>query len=224
MPAGSQWMPEIQSARLQTVYVVDDDASIRLALKRFFTSAGLQCQTFGSVPEFITGCPQDPAGCLVLDIQLPGPSGLDLQAELKKQERSLPIIFLTAHADVKSTVQAMKAGAVEFLTKPARIEELLDAVHRALAENEASRLRAARLSVLRECHDRLTPREREVFSLVVRGLLNKQIAGVLRIAEKTVKVHRANVMHNMKAGSLAELVLMAEQLQITHLPADAGPV
>jgi FixJ family two-component response regulator len=217
-------MLEQQTGSSQTVYVVDDDASIRLALRRFFTSAGLQCQAFGSVAEFVAGCPPDPAGCLVLDIQLPGPSGLDLQAELKNRERALPIIFLTAHADVKSTVQAMKAGAIEFLTKPARIEDLLDAVHRALAENEASRLRSDRLSVLRDCFDHLTPREREVFSLVVRGLLNKQIAAVLRIAEKTVKVHRASVMHNMKAGSLAELVLMAEQLQIAHLPTDAGSV
>jgi FixJ family two-component response regulator len=215
-------MSDRQPEERSTVYVVDDDASIRLALRRFFTSAGLECRAFGSVPEFFAECPPDPAGCLVLDIQLPGPSGLDLQAELKNRDRALPIIFLTAHADVKSTVQAMKAGAVEFLTKPARIEDLLDAVHRAIAENETARLRAARLSVLRECHDRLTPREREVFGLVVRGLLNKQIAAVLRIAEKTVKVHRANVMHNMKAGSLAELVLMAEQLQIAHLPTDAG--
>jgi FixJ family two-component response regulator len=200
----------------QIVYVVDDDASIRSALKRFFDSAGLACRTFESVPAFLAHCPNDAAGCLVLDIQLPGPSGLDLQAELHKLGCSLPVIFLTAHADVKTSVRAMKAGAVEFLTKPARIEDLLDAVRRALVINATDRRRAAEIGILQERYDQLTPRERQVMSLVVRGLLNKQIGGELSIAEKTVKVHRAHVMKSMKAGSLAELVLMAEQLRAAH--------
>jgi len=203
----------------QIVYVVDDDASIRSALKRFFDSAGLESRTFESVPAFMAQCPKDAAGCLVLDIQLPGPSGLDLQSEWQKLGRSLPIIFLTAHADVKTTVRAMKAGAIEFLTKPARIEDLLEAVRRALAINSTHRQRAAELDVLQHRYEQLTPRERQVMSLVVRGLLNKQIGGELSIAEKTVKVHRAHVMRSMKAGSLAELVLMAEQLRIAHFGA-----
>jgi FixJ family two-component response regulator len=200
----------------QIVYIVDDDASIRSALKRFFDSAELECRTFESAPTFLAECPKDAAGCLVLDLQLPGPSGLDLQTELHKIGCSLPVIFLTAHADVKTSVRAMKAGAIEFLTKPARIEDLLDAVRRALTINAATRQRAAELDVLLHRYEHLTPRERQVMSLVVRGLLNKQIGGELSIAEKTVKVHRAHVMKSMKAGSLAELVLMAEHLRTAH--------
>jgi FixJ family two-component response regulator len=203
---------------VQIVYVIDDDASIRSALKRFFTSAGYDCRTYPTVPSFVSECPRDAAGCLVLDIQLPGPSGLDLQAQLQDLECALPIIFLTAHADVKTTVRAMKAGALEFLTKPARIEDLLDAVRRALAVNAAARRRAADLASLRNRYEELTPRERQVMGLVVGGMLNKQIAAELSIAEKTVKVHRASVMKSMKAGSLAGLVRMAEQLQISPQP------
>jgi FixJ family two-component response regulator len=202
----------------QIVYVIDDDASIRSALKRFFSSAGYGCRTYATVPSFVGECPHDAAGCLVLDIQLPGPSGLDLQAQLKDLECSLPIIFLTAHADVKTTVRAMKAGALEFLTKPARIEDLLDAVRRAFAVNTEARRRAADLAALRNRYEELTPRERQVMGLVVGGLLNKQIAAELSIAEKTVKVHRASVMKSMKAGSLAGLVRMAEQLQVAPQP------
>jgi FixJ family two-component response regulator len=205
-------------ADAQIVYVIDDDVSIRSELNRFFGGAGYECRTYSTVPSFVAQCPPDAAGCLVLDIQLPGPSGLDLQAQLHALGCSLPIIFLTAHADVKTTVRAMKAGALEFLTKPARIEDLLDAVRRAFAVNAEARRRAVDLAALRNRYEELTPRERQVMGLVVGGMLNKQIAAELSIAEKTVKVHRASVMKSMKAGSLAALVRMAEQLQVAPQP------
>jgi RNA polymerase sigma factor (sigma-70 family) len=195
-----------------TVYVVDDDASVRTALRRLLGSVGLPCQTFGTAEEFLKTARNDGPQCLVLDVRLPGPSGLDLQRELAGLDRPLPIIFITGHGDIPVTVRAMKAGASEFLTKPVREQELLEAIRKALErDREANRQRAEGMR-LRRRYDELTPRERQVMRLVVTGLLNKQVAAELGISEKTVKVHRAQVMQKMHAGSLAELVRMADHL------------
>jgi FixJ family two-component response regulator len=196
----------------QTVYVVDDDASVRTALKRLLGSVGFACQTFGTADEFLRTPRTDGPQCLVLDLRLPGTSGLDVQRELAGIERPLPIIFITGHGDIPVTVRAMKAGASEFLTKPLREQELLEAIRKALdRDREALRTRSEATG-LRRRYDELTPRERQVMRLVVTGLLNKQVAAELGISEKTVKVHRAQVMQKMHAGSLAELVRMADHL------------
>lgn len=201
-----------------TIYVVDDDASVRTALRRLLGSVGLPCQTFGNAEEFLKASRSDGPQCLVLDVRLPGPSGLDLQRELAGLERPLPIIFITGHGDIPVTVRAMKAGASEFLTKPVREQELLEAIRKALErDREVHRQRAEGVR-LRRRYDDLTPRERQVMRLVVTGLLNKQVAAELGISEKTVKVHRAQVMQKMHAGSLAELVRMAD-----HLPQSPRP-
>jgi FixJ family two-component response regulator len=199
-----------------TVYIVDDDLSIRTALTRLLRSVGLRCQTFESADDFLKASRADGPQCLVLDLRLPGASGLDLQRELAAFERSLPIIFLSGHGDIPITVRAMKAGAAEFLTKPIRERELIDAIRKALdRDRELQRQRQEGVR-LRRRYDGLTPREREVMRLVVTGLLNKQVASELGISEKTVKVHRAQVMHKMRAGSLAELVRMWDHLP--HAP------
>jgi RNA polymerase sigma factor (sigma-70 family) len=197
------------------VYVVDDDSSVRRAIKRLLESVGLQVELFGSAQEFVTGKtrPNVPS-CLVLDIRLPGISGLDFQHKLAKANIHIPIIFITGHGDIPMSVRAMKAGAVEFLTKPFRDQDLLDAIQLALEKDRARRQLEAKIAVLQERFESLTPREREVVDRVVRGMLNKQIAAELGTAENTVKVHRSRAMEKMQAQSLAELVRMVERLQI----------
>ncbi len=196
-----------------TVFVVDDDPSVRTAVKRLLASVGLQCETFSTAAEFLIRCEHGVSGCLVLDVRMPGASGLDLQRMLNQAETDLPVIFVTAHADVPLTVRAMKAGALEVLTKPFDDQALLDAVYQALEQERVRSHDREELHRLRDRFDTLTAREREVMALVVTGLLNKQIAGELGTAEKTIKVHRAQVMHKMEAESLAELVRMADRLK-----------
>jgi FixJ family two-component response regulator len=194
------------------VYVVDDDASICRALARLLRSAGFAVQTFPSAKAFLDWSAPDRPACLVLDIRMPGPSGLDLQSALREADRLLPIVFITGHGDVATSVRAMKAGAVDFLQKPFDDQELLACVQRALETSRAQRAERAERAMLGQRVACLTPREREVLRLVVTGMLNKQIADTLDIAEKTVKVHRGRVMEKMRAGSVADLVRMTAKL------------
>jgi FixJ family two-component response regulator len=196
------------------IYVIDDEIAIGIALQRMLGSVGLEVRTFTSAREFLSAKLQDAPGCLVLDVRMPGMSGLEVQQRLAAAGICLPVIFLTGHADIEMTVRAMKAGAVEFLTKPFHEQELLDAIQAALQRHRIERKNRAECSALRTRYDSLTHRESEVFPLVTYGLLNKQIAAELGASEKTIKVHRAHVMHKMNAGSLADLVRMAEKLQI----------
>lgn len=199
-------------SRIPTVFVVDDDPSVRTAVERLLLSVGLPCETFGSAPDFLERADAGVSGCLVLDVRMPGPSGLELQRMLASMGSHLPIIFVTAHADVPLTVKAMKQGALEVLTKPFDDQVFLDLVNQALEAGRQREQQQARLDQLVSRFGTLTPREREVMSLVVTGMLNKQIAGQLGTSEKTVKVHRAQVMHKMEADSLAALVRMADSL------------
>jgi FixJ family two-component response regulator len=194
------------------VFVIDDDASVRQALQSLFRSVGLQAQVFGSTAEFLNGNLPDVASCLVLDVRLPGVSGLDFQNELAKAKIHVPVIFITGHGDIPMSVKAMKAGAVEFLTKPFRDQELLDAIQVALNRDRTRRQNDSAVSSLRTLYESLTPREREVMALVTAGLMNKQIAAQLNVSEITVKVHRGNAMEKMGARSLAEFVRMADDL------------
>jgi len=203
-------MKEAQSV----VFVVDDDASVRQSLTDLFASVGLRVEAFSSSVEFLRGGTAAGPSCLVLDVRLPGLSGLDLQAELAKAKRDLPIIFVTGHGDIPMTVRAMKAGAVEFLTKPVRDQELLDAVQRALEEDRARREEQRSVSELRALFEALTPREQEVIRFVSAGLMNKQIAGELGVSEITVKVHRGNAMRKMGARTLADMMRMAQILRL----------
>ena len=195
------------------VFVVDDDRSMRDALELLMRSVNLRAQTFASPQEFLAARLPDVPGCLILDVRLPGSSGLDLQRQLVDANVDIPIIFITGHADVRVSVRAMKAGAVEFLTKPVGDQELLDAVHQALARNRVSREARAELADLRRRYESLTSREREVLQLVVNGLLNKQVAADLGVSLVTVKLHRGQVMRKMAANSLAELVKMMQKLE-----------
>ena len=197
-----------------TIVVIDDDLELREALGRLLRSVGLQVRLFASVPEFLqTGRPNGPT-CLVLDVRLPGRSGLDFQRELTAANIHLPIIFMTGHGDIPMSVQAMKGGAIEFLTKPFRDQDLLDAIQVGLAEDRAWLEREKSLADLRGRFETLTAREREVMGLVVTGRLNKQIAGDIGVSEMTVKVHRGQVMRKMRAGSLPDLARMADRLSL----------
>jgi FixJ family two-component response regulator len=201
----------------EVVYVVDDDASLRESIEDLIRSVGLRVETFASAPEFLRAKRPDTPGCLVLDVRLKGLSGLDLQKWLIEADIAIPIIFITGHGDIPMTVQAMKAGAVEFLTKPFRDQDLLDAIQQALQRDRKTSEQRANVEELQRRFRSLTPREREVMTLVVAGLLNKQIAGDLGTSEASVKVHRQHVMEKIGAGSLAELVRMADKLGI-HTP------
>src|ERR1700757_3599288 len=197
-----------------TVLVIDDDPNFRASVGRLLRSLGLNVQLFASIAEFLESDPPDCATCLVLDIRLPDQSGLDLQRELAAADREIPIIFITGHGDIPMSVEAMKAGAVEFLTKPFRDQALLDAIHQAIQRDRANRKRRAEIVELRARYDLLTQREREVLAHVVSGLLNRQISAELGTSEFTIKIQRGRVMQKMRAASLAELVRMAERLGI----------
>jgi FixJ family two-component response regulator len=196
------------------VFVVDDDESMRRSLENLMRSVGLRVEAFASAQEFLHSTRPDVPGCLVLDVRLPGLSGLDLQKRMAEANSEIPIIFITGHGDIPMTVQAMKAGAVEFLTKPFRDQALLDAIQQALERDRQAREQRAKVEALRSRYRSLTPREREVIALVVTGLLNKQIAGELGTSEAAVKVHRQHVMEKMGAESLADLVRLADRLGI----------
>lgn len=196
------------------IHVVDDDESLRTALLRLLGAAGFEARGYASTGDFLLAPPPDRPGCVLLDLRMPGPSGLDLQAALQRRQIGLPVVFLTAHGDVASTVQAMKSGAVDFLTKPVERETLLDAIGRALESDARQRTNRVETARLESLFATLTPREREVVELVVTGRLNKQIAQELGIAERTVKLHRAEAMAKLGVGSAAELGRLAERLRL----------
>ena len=198
-----------------TIFVVDDDPSVRTAIRRLLSSVGLSCETFGSGAEFLKRAEDGISGCVLLDVRMPGLSGIEVQQLLVAAGHDLPIIFVTAHADVPLTVRAMKAGAMEVLTKPFEDQALLDAVNQGLDRERVRRAGRQELQRYRDRFNSLTAREREVMKLVVTGMLNKQVADALGTAEKTIKAHRGQVMHKMQANSVAELVRMADRLGLS---------
>ena len=206
-------LPDKDFEVFPSVYLVDDDASVRKALARLIRSAGLEVQTFASAREFLDWIPDtnNPA-CLVADVRMPGLSGIDLHHELRSTNRNLPIIFVTGHGDIPMSVNAMKAGAVDFLPKPVKDSDLLRAIKQALAHADDNRVKRDELEGLRKRMEKLTARESQVMALVVKGMLNKQIAFLLGTVEKTIKVHRARVMRKMEVNSVAELVRIAEKI------------
>jgi FixJ family two-component response regulator len=206
-----------------TVFIVDDDSSVREALGSLFRSVGLRVELFGSALEFLQGNRTDVPGCLVLDVRLPGLSGLDFQTQLAASGIHLPIIFMTGHGDIPMSVRAMKAGAIDFLAKPFREQDMLDAVAAAIECDTRRRRDAEAISTLKSLFSSLTPREREVLAHVTSGLMNKQIAAALGLSEITVKIHRGNLMRKMEAKSLADLVRKAEALGIAD-PLETGPI
>ena len=206
--------PEVSSVA-PIVFVVDDDVNVREGLKALLESVGLQAEVFASAREFLQRKASDTVSCLVLDVRMPGMSGLDFQAELASAHADVPIIFITGFGDIPMTVRAMKAGAVEFLTKPLREQDFLDAIHVALARDRARREKEGNLRQLKSRFESLSDREREVLSLVIAGLLNKQIAGEMKLSEVTVKVHRHNLMKKLGAKSIPGLVRMADLLGVT---------
>jgi FixJ family two-component response regulator len=203
-------MPDANS----TVLVIDDDPDLRASIGRLLRSLGLDARLFASISDFLKSDPPDGPTCLVLDVRLPGQSGLDLQRELAAANRELPIIFITGHGDIPMSVQAMKSGAIEFLTKPFRDQELLDAIQVGLDRDRARRANQEALAALRKRFESLSPREREIMVQVARGRLGKQIAGDIGVAEATVKVHRSRLMRKMKVRSLPELGRMADKLEL----------
>jgi FixJ family two-component response regulator len=218
-------MTKTQNEAESLVFVVDDDASMRQAVTSLLQSLDLRVEAFGSAADFLKkgrAANGVAAACLILDVRLPGISGLDFQAELAKAHTPLPIIFISGHGDIPMTVRAMKAGAIEFLTKPFRDQDLLDAVQLALKRDRDRRIRESAILQTRARVEALTPREREVFSLVTSGLMNKQVAAELGVSEITAKVHRGNVMKKMGARSLADLVRMADALGIREASSSGG--
>ena len=207
-----------QSASTATVFIIDDDADMRASIAGLLKSVGLGSEAFASAQEFLhRGRPEGPS-CLVLDVRLPGMNGLDVQRELAAAGVSTPIIFITGYGDIPMSVRAIKAGAVEFLTKPFKDDVLLEAIGQAIERSRAAQRQASEMTALRTCYDTLTPREREVMALVVSGLLNKQVGGELGISEITVKAHRGQLMRKMKADSLPDLVTMAAKLGVQAVP------
>ena len=204
-------MPDVPAV----VFVIDDDPSMRAALEDLVGSVGLQVRAFAAPQDFLQSKQPEAPGCLVLDVRLPGMSGLTFQKELAMRGVTLPVIFITGHGDIPMSVRAMKAGAVEFLTKPFHDQDLLDAIHTAIERDKERRREAVLVTELRERYAMLTERERQIMTLVVIGRANKQVAAALNLSEMTVKVHRGQVMRKMHAGSLPELVRMADRLQVS---------
>jgi len=194
------------------VIVVDDDVSVREALKNLLRSVGLKAKTFGKAEEFLSSEPVSAPSCLILDVRLPGQSGLDVQRQLAETNHQIPIVFITGHGDIPMSVRAVKAGAVEFLTKPFRDQDLLDAVRQALERDRQRRTQEAETTKLGKHYASLTSREQEVLGFILRGYINKQIAAEIGLSEPTVKLHRGRLMHKMQANSLAELIRMAQTL------------